>query len=115
MLRVVTARVDSSRLEAWALALALAVLLAFGAAFGIAVLGRTSTAGADDGPGNPSSRYRAKQEVDAWHEGRWYRARVHSASGERYFITYDGFSVSWNEWVSARRLRPATKQPAAGR
>jgi hypothetical protein len=111
----VTARVDSSRLEAWGLLLAVAVLLAFGAAFGMAVLGRTPDAPADDGPGNPGARYRAKQEVEAWHDGRWYRARVHSASGERYFITYDGFSISWNEWVSARRLRAVSKKPTATR
>ncbi len=114
-LRALKARVDSSRLEAWGLLLALAVLLVFGAAFGLAVLGRTPDTAADDGPGNPASRYQPTQEVEAWHDGRWYRARVHSASGERYFITYEGFSISWNEWVSARRLRAVKKKPAATR
>jgi hypothetical protein len=64
-----------------------------------------SSPDADDGPGNPTATYRAEQPVDAWHAGRWYPAQVHSAAGGRYFITYDGFSVSWHEWVTARRLR----------
>jgi len=97
-----------TRLELFGLVGALLVLVAFGATFGVALLPRPRMPWAelDDGPGNPASSYRAEQEVDAWHAGRWYPAHVHSASAGRYFITYDGFSVSWHEWVSARRLRP---------
>ncbi len=97
-----------SRLEAVGLVLALAVLLALGLSFGIAMMpkGQAPSPAADDGPGNPSVTYRAEEPVDAWHAGHWYPAHVHSASAGRYFVTYDGFSISWNEWVTARRLRP---------
>jgi hypothetical protein len=105
MLRGVTARVDSSRLEAWGLVVAVCLLLAFGAAFGVAVLRRPPAETADDGPGDPNRSYHADQAVDAWHDGSWYPAHVHAAGARRYFITYDGFSISWNEWVTARRLR----------
>jgi len=96
-----------SRLESWGLWLALAVLLALGLAFGIALVpkGQAPSAEVDDGPGNPDQRYGAEQAVEAWHGGRWYPAHVHSAGAGRYFITYDGYSISWNEWVTARRLR----------
>jgi hypothetical protein len=84
----------------------LGVLLALGITGIVALLPQAGpSSDADDGPGNPSARYRAEQPVDAWHSGRWYPAHVHSATGARYFITYDDFSISWHEWVTARRLR----------
>jgi hypothetical protein len=99
--------VRASRFESWALVLALAVLLAFAIAFGVALVpkGQVPRKEADDGPGSPGLAYRAEQPVQAWHGGRWYPAHVHSVSAGRYFITYDDFSISWNEWVTARRLR----------
>jgi hypothetical protein len=96
-----------SRLEAAALVVACAVLLAIGLSFAVALVPRgTPSDTADDGPGNPALTYRAEQPVEAWHAGRWYPAHVHSAAAARYFITYDDFSISWHEWVTARRLRP---------
>lgn len=99
--------VPASRLESWGFVLAILALLGFAGAFGFALMpkNQTPSAAADDGPGNPSARYAAEEAVLAWHDGRWYRARVHSVTDERYFITYDDFSTSWNEWVTARRLR----------
>ena len=99
-----------TRREAAALLLACAVLVVLGASFAFALIPRNDspTPAADDGPGNPAVTYRAEQPVEAWHAGRWYPAHVHSAASARYFITYDDFSVSWHEWVTARRLRPRT-------
>ena len=96
-----------SRLESWGLFLALGVLLTLGVTFGVAMMprGQAPSADADDGPGAPGQSYGAEQAVEAWHGGRWYPAHVHSASAGRYFITYDDFSISWHEWVTARRLR----------
>lgn len=98
----------ATRLEAAGLLLACAILLCLGLSFGIAMMpkGQAPSASADDGPGNPATHYRAEQPVLAWHAGHWYPAHIHSASAARYFITYDDFSISWNEWVTARRLRP---------
>lgn len=82
------------------------MLSALGVTGIVALLPRaTPPPAAEDGPGNPSAAYRAEQAVEAWHAGRWYPAHVHSASAGRYFITYDDFSISWHEWVTARRLR----------
>ena len=94
------------RLEVWGIVLALAVFVAFGVTLGLTLVPRAAPSeNADDGPGDPRGTYRAEQSVEAWHAGRWYPAHVHSASGNRYFITYDDFSISWHEWVTARRLR----------
>jgi hypothetical protein len=95
-----------SRLEAWILLASLAVISALAVTGIVAILPRgVPSPDADAGPGNPNAAYQAEQPVDAWHAGRWYPAHVHSADAGRYFITYDDFSVSWHEWVTARRLR----------
>jgi hypothetical protein len=59
----------------------------------------------EHGPGDPRAAFRAGQAVDVWHAGKWYPGRVHSAANDQYFINYDGFSISWYEWVDASRLR----------
>ncbi len=94
-----------SRLETAGLFASLAVLLTLGTILGFAILPKAAAPVETDGPGNPGATYRADQPVFAWHDGRWYPAHVHSADGGRYFITYDEFSISWHEWVTARRLR----------
>jgi hypothetical protein len=96
-----------TRVEKWGLLFAVAILIALGLALGVSLFPSSVTPWAEsaDGPGNPSLVYSANQPVQAWHDDRWYPARIHSASNDRYFITYDNFSTSWHEWVTARRLR----------
>lgn len=95
------------RLEAVGLVLALASLGIFAGTAGVASFAQPERMpAADDGPGDPQTRYAVGAAVFAWHDGRWYPAHVHSTTEERYFITYDDFSISWHEWVSGRRLRP---------
>ena len=67
----------------------------------------------DQGPGNPNLVYVAEQKVDIWHVGRWYAGRIRTASNGRYFVTYDGWTESWDEWVTARRLRPRSEATAS--
>ena len=99
-------RTRRQRLEAVGLLVALAVLGIFMATAGVAFFAQPDRLeAADDGPGDPQGRYEAGAAVLAWHDGRWYPAHVHSTTEERYFVTYDDFSISWHEWVSARRLR----------
>jgi hypothetical protein len=100
-----------TRLEAAALVLACAILVAIGTSFALALIPKTQRASpaVDDGPGDPAATYRIEQPIEAWHAGRWYPAHIHSAAAGRYFITYDNFSTSWHEWVTARRLRPRTE------
>jgi hypothetical protein len=95
------------RLEAIGLVIALGVLGVFAGTVGVAFVSRPAAFEvSDDGPGDPQTTYQAGEAIFAWHDGRWYPAHVHSTTAERYFVTYDDFSISWHEWVTARRLRP---------
>lgn len=95
-----------SRLEVWGLLASVVVLLALGVTGVLAIMPKPAPSpDADEGPGNAAATYRPEQPVNAWHAGRWYPAHVHAAAAGRYFITYDDFSISWHEWVSAKRLQ----------
>ncbi len=37
-------------------------------------------------------------------EGQWYNGRILSVRNGLHFVTYDGWSAEWNEWVTADRL-----------
>jgi|GEM_PF-2608005 len=37
--------------------------------------------------------------------GQWWNGRVLERRGDRYYITYDGYDASWNEWVGPDRVR----------
>ena len=44
--------------------------------------------------------------VDAFWGGRWYEATILRRDGPRAFIHYEGWSSSYDEWVTPDRLRP---------
>ena len=44
--------------------------------------------------------------VDVYWKGDWYPARVLERRGASYYVTYDGYARSWDEWVGSNRLRP---------
>ena len=58
------------------------------------------------GPGSRGTHYRAGQAVEIWQNDRWLPGKIQAVGDGRYFVFYDGFSVSWNEWVGPARLRP---------
>lgn len=50
---------------------------------------------------------KVNEKVQVEHNGSWYDAtilKVNAADG-LYFITYDGWSDSWDEWVPPSRLK----------
>jgi hypothetical protein len=57
-----------------------------------------------------SSRFQASfyigQSVNILWRGRWYPGQILDISGNSYYITYDGYDSSWNEWVEPARLSP---------
>ena len=58
-----------------------------------------------------ASTARAQQVNDAVEidfKGVWYAGKVLKVEGDKYFITYDGWNESWNEWVGKERLRAIT-------
>lgn len=44
--------------------------------------------------------------------GSWYAARVKEVRDGRYYVGYDGYASSWDEWVTPSRIR-AVAPPAA--
>lgn len=64
------------------------------------------------GPGNAGAHYRAGQAVEIWQNHRWLPGKIQAVGDGHYFVFYDGFSVSWNEWVDVTRLRPAARGTA---
>jgi hypothetical protein len=85
---------------------AIALLLAAGIAalsFAFGPRGEPS----DTGPGDVNATYVAGERVLVFYDGTFYPGRV-LAVHERertYHVGYDGFSTSWNEWVTERRLK----------
>ena len=64
------------------------------------------SAGAD-GPGDPTTVYGEGQSVDIYWGSRWWPGTIKRKNGNAtYRITYTGWSSSWDEDVSAQRLRP---------
>lgn len=52
---------------------------------------------------NPTFEVGDAVEVN-W-KGSWYPAHVISVRRNRWKVHYDGYSDSWDEWVTARRIR----------
>jgi hypothetical protein len=61
----------------------------------------------DTGPGDPVASYVAGERVLVFYDGKFYPGRVLSVKERSYQVRYEGFSTSWNEWVTGRRLKKA--------
>jgi hypothetical protein len=46
-------------------------------------------------------------KVQIQHNGTWYDGKILkvNAEEEEYYVSYDGWSESWNEWVGSDRLK----------
>lgn len=51
------------------------------------------------------SGYQVGDAVEVEWKGKWYPARVLKVSKGTYFIHYDGYESSWDEWVGPKRIR----------
>ena len=51
------------------------------------------------------STFAANTLVQVQYQGRWYDARILEVDKGLYFITYDGYARSWDEWVGPDRIR----------
>jgi hypothetical protein len=56
--------------------------------------------------GDPKATYAAGAVVDVLWGARWWPGNIKQKDGNRYRIGYDGYASSWDEWVTAERLRP---------
>lgn len=56
--------------------------------------------------------YRVGDAVSIQWSASWWPGQVLAVDGERYQVRYDGYDASWDEWVTAARLRPPEAPPA---
>jgi hypothetical protein len=56
-------------------------------------------------PNAPKSRFIVGQTVEVEWKGKWWKAKVQRVGDGLYFIRYDGYDASWDEWVGQRRIR----------
>ena len=53
------------------------------------------------------------QKVEVEWKGKWYKATVLEVKNNGYRIHYDGYASSWDETVTAGRVRPVNGGPSA--
>lgn len=87
------------------------LMLLFGGVGGHAATG-TRVGAAPPGSGSSSGSggaarpsFRVGQAVQVLSQGTWYPARVLRVDQGRYRVHYEGWADSWDEWVTADRIR----------
>ena len=53
----------------------------------------------------PAFAFQANDQVEIEYGGAWYPGQIKEAKDGKYFISYDGYDSSWDEWVESSRLR----------
>lgn len=56
--------------------------------------------------------HKAGDNVKVEWEGNWYGAKIVDSDNNFYFIKYDGYDDSWNEWVAYDRIRTGKEKAA---
>ena len=60
----------------------------------------------DAGPPAPKkAAYAAGAKVAVLWQGKWWPASVLSVKADKYLIHYDGWSSTWDEWVTTARMK----------
>lgn len=49
--------------------------------------------------------FNVNDKVKVQWKGKWYSATVLKVKNNKYFIHYDGYAASWDEWVGPLRIR----------
>lgn len=44
-------------------------------------------------------------KIQIEHSGSWYDGKILKVEGDKYYVTYDGWSDSWDEWVGIDRIK----------
>ena len=52
-----------------------------------------------------ASAFQAGDKVEIEYGGTWYPGNVKEAKAGQFFISYDDYDSSWDEWVESERLR----------
>ena len=49
------------------------------------------------------------EKVKIDHNGSWYDGKILKIEDDKYFVSYDGWSEDWNEWVTIDKLKDFAK------
>jgi len=52
-----------------------------------------------------ASAQKAGEKIQIESSGAWYDGKIMKVEGDKYFVSYDGWSDSWDEWVGIERIR----------
>ena len=64
------------------------------------------------GASPPAATWQRGDRVEVEWQGRWWAARILDVRDGAFFVHYEGFDASWDEWVLPSRIRrSATQQP----
>jgi hypothetical protein len=63
--------------------------------------------------GLTANAQKAGEKIQINSSGSWYDGKILKVEGDKYFVTYDGWSDSWDEWVGIDRIRGFKAAPAA--
>jgi hypothetical protein len=48
---------------------------------------------------------KAGEKIQIESSGAWYDGQILKVEGDKYFVSFDGWSDSWDEWVGIERIR----------
>jgi len=52
-----------------------------------------------------ASEFNAGDSVKVKWKGKWYPAKVLKVNNDKYYIHYNGYESSWDEWVGPKRIK----------
>lgn len=56
---------------------------------------------------NSDNELKVSDAVEVEWNGTWYAAKILKQKDNKYYISYNGYDSSWNEWVGNERIRSA--------
>lgn len=62
--------------------------------------------------GFSATAQKVNEKIQIESSGSWYDGTILKVNGDQYFVTYDGWGDSWNEWVPVSRIRGFATAPA---
>jgi hypothetical protein len=45
------------------------------------------------------------EKIQIEHNGSWYDGKILKIEADKYYVSYDGWSEDWNEWVTIDKLK----------
>jgi len=63
--------------------------------------------------GSASFAQKVNEKIQIESSGAWYAGIVQKVDGDKYFVRYDDWGESWDEWVGPERIKDFKTEAAA--